>query len=461
MCDNVDAFLEDILSLPRWVNRALTLLRELDVKSQQCGEEAQRRRDRYLDLARTKLQASNSQQIPDGFYNDPELEAEAAASTDRGREAHALMKEKVIVLNQLLRVLRGETESFKLSLAKFAKEVGGEELLRQSRRRPDDSLIPSDQNDDAGQRVGPPSVAGASPLSSRTAASRARVGLPISATDGSVHSEQSIGLLGPSEVPTPSDAVCSLPLGVPSTGSGTSRNRPSKKSAVRSSSSAVAFPADGGRPAKRPRPSAVGTPAKKHQGKEGAFYEGIDEDCVAQVQPPGEVGIGPSSLLQGSPPCSGSISLPTQQGPPGGRVKRSKHPADTLPNSQSSGSLLSQLSPSDLYGDQATGGRPTRGSAGRIKKGKEHVPEIATAATDEAVRTPGYTSQCDPSVADGQGLDGGTMQPTGLLIRLPPNVPLQQQSLLAAKAKSLAERSMKPTSRSLATRVPNHRTGPG
>lgn len=457
MSDNLDAFLEDILSLPRWVNRALTLLRELDVKSQDCGEEAQRRRKRYLDLARTKLRSSSTQQAPAGFYNDPELEAEAAAATDRGREAHALMKEKVIVLNQLLRVLRGETEGFKLSLAKFAKEVGGEDVLRQCRRKPDGGPIPcADQTDDAAGGLGAPAVSGP-PQLSRTGALRGRIGLPLGATDGSALTDQSVGFLGASD--GPAGISCSFPLGMPTTGSGTSRNRPSKRSAVRSSSSAVTSVADGSRSAKRLRPPAVGMPTKKHQGKEGTLSTGIGEDSMPQVHSTGDGSLGGPPMLHMGPPCSAS-SL-ASHGAPGARVKRSKHPADTLQGPQSGGALLAPVHSPDIYGDQTVAGRPTRGNAGRFKKGRERLPDVPVGTPIDAPEPTADAAQCENRLADERSLEGANMQPAGLLIRLPSSVPLQQQPSVS-KAKSPAERANnKPAARLLTARTVNPRTGPG
>lgn len=145
MCDKIESFLEEISSLPRWLNRSLSLLRDLDLKSQTSGERAQHHRTRYLELARARLaNKRHSGQKPaesaigfgeqtSSLYDDPELQAEAAEAHKLGREAQALMREKVIVLNQVLRVIRGEAESFKCSLAKLAREVG-EEFNKHSRK---------------------------------------------------------------------------------------------------------------------------------------------------------------------------------------------------------------------------------------------------------------------------------------------------------------------------------------
>lgn len=462
MCDSVDAFLEDILSLPRWVNRALILLRELDKKSQECGEEAQRRRERYLDMARAKLQALGTQPVPDGFYADVELEAEAAAAADRGREAHALMKEKVMVLNQLLRVLRGETESFKLSLAKFAKEVGGEEMLRQSRRKPEGSSVPcSDRTDDTGQCLAPPAMTAAPHLSARAPHVRGRVGLSVGVTDGSARGEHNLGLLGTSEDHGRSDAVCSVPLGVPSTGSSTNRNRPSKKSVVRSSSSAATSGADCKSHAKRARPSAPGIPAKKSQGKEAVMYGGIDDDCIMQMPPTGDGSIGGAPVIHVGPACSGSTSAP-QHGPLDGRAKRSKQASDVLHGPHSSSSLLPPLSTTEMYGDQSNGGRPTRGNLTRIKKSRDQLPDESISGIHEVAGAPTDVGHFEPLMAEGEGLDGGNMPPTGIPIGLPSTVQLQQQQHSTSKTRALAERpNNKPTPRSLAGRVAIPRPGPG
>lgn len=463
MCDNVDALLEDILSLPRWVNRSLTLLRELDAKSHECGEEAQRRRTKYLDLARAKLLASNSQQVPDGFYNDPELEAEAAAAADMGREAHALMKEKVIVLNQLLRVLRGETESFKQSLAKVAKEVGAEEVLRQSRRRPDGTLVPAgDGADDAvqAQGIGVPSLPGTAPLSTRTTVTRGHVGVPLRAMDGSVRNEQNMSLLDASEGPGVSDA-CSFPLGIPSTGSGMNRKLSSKKSSARSSSSVPASVVDGSRSVKRPRPPPPGTPTKAHQEADGGLYSRTTEGFATQVRHIEEGGLLGHQLLHAGPPCDGS-NLAANQGPAGGRVKRSKQQADSLGDPHTNPTWLSHLPPSGTYGDQSNGARPVRGHAGRFKKIRELRQDMAAAAKHHVAGPPAEAGQCDPHVADAGCADGTTMQSAGLLVRLPPSVFCQHQELPGPKTKPPSEQSnKKPIPRSLAARAANSRTGPG
>ncbi|KAL8434241.1 hypothetical protein Efla_002006 [Eimeria flavescens] len=409
MCDNLDAFLEDILALPRWVNRGLSLLRELDLKSQECGEEAQRRRRRYLDLARTKLQAANASHIPDNFYDDPELQAEAAAASDRGREAHALMREKVVVLNQLIRVLRGETESFKVSLARFAKEVGGEEMLRHSRRKTESGVGGHADRPDGDQ---------AAP-----------------------------------------DAVSSLPPGVTSSAAVASRSRPSKKSAVRSNGSVASSAAEGTRPLKRPKAPAVDPPAKTNQGKEGGtVYAGGAENFMMQVRLGTAEGVGGHQSVQAGASSSGT-SLGSQQLPTGGRIKRSKQPAETLQDISLIVGQAAHLPPSDVQEDQSMSGRAAKAGTSRLKKNREPMAEVAFAATSEAATAPTDARQCEPAVGPNECIAGP--QPAGLVIRLPPTMPLSQQ-LPATKAKSPAERfSMKPTPRSLAVRTNNMRTPPG
>lgn len=452
MADNLDAFLEDILALPRWINRALVLLRELDIKSQECGEEAQRRRNRYLDLARSKLRTFDGQEISEGFYNDPELEAEAAAATSSGREAHALMKEKVVVLNQLIRVLRGETESFKLSLAKFAKEIGGEEVLRHSRRRPDGSDVQSvDPTDDAVQGVG----SGAFLPAPRAAAVRSRVGAQPSVSTAFTPCEQNLSLLGTSEGPTGSDAVCSVQLGGGSTASSASRSRPSKKGAMRSTGIALVPSADGPRSAKRPRPPpGGGAPARVHQGKEDAQYDGVAEGFVGRAQSTGGDDPRVASPLHSGASCG--ASMVSSQGPACSRLKRVKQPVDGVHGSHIGGSHALAFA---LNGDQPDEGRLSKGSSGRLKKCNEQLSDIDAVTAQGAAAPPTDAALCETHVPGRECADGAAMQSAGLVIRLPPSAPLAQVSM--PKTKSPAERSNKNTPRSLAGRAANPRVAPG
>ncbi|XP_022588360.2 uncharacterized protein LOC34623587 [Cyclospora cayetanensis] len=470
MGDNLDAFLEDILSLPRWVKRSLALLRELDAKCEEYSEDAQRRRSRYLAMARAKLQSYSGQQVPEALYNDPELEAEAGAAGNSSREAHALMKEKVVVLNQLLRVLRGETEGFKVSLAKLAKEVGGEEMTRVARRKSDDTLGPcADRPEDLAHRIGPLAAPVHGTLVTRRTSLRGRLGLSSAPTSGSVCCKDDSGLLGPPEVP--SDAVYAFSAGgaPPSSVAGTSRSRPIKKKAARSNS-AAASGLDANSAIKRPHPPSAGGPAaKKHQASEASPYAGVSEDCRSQMPCAGEERIGDGGFvgISTSSPC-GSSTVSTQQGLPGGRAKRFKQPPNTtLPATQPADSLMGSLSTPEVYGDQMAVGRSVRGSGNRMhKKGRDSLSVVPLGALNDAV--PGQTLSAVQFEQPGlEALDRDTTssvgQPPGVLVSLQQGLPHQQHQLLIAKTKSPAERgpTHKSTPRSPTGRPGLARTGLG
>ncbi|KAL8271250.1 hypothetical protein Esti_004816 [Eimeria stiedai] len=463
MCDNLDAFLEDIISLPRWVNRSLCLLRELDLRSQACGEEAQRRRSRYLALARTKLSAANSSTVPTDFYDDPELVSEAKAARDRGREAHALMKEKLVVVNQLIRILRGETESFKVSLARFAREVGGEDALRHSRRKAEGSsaLSYGERVDEGGVHgsASPAGLGGFSQHSARPTAARSRVAAVSSAGALAARAEHGVGLVAAAETPSGPEALSALPHGLASSISAASRSRPSKKAAIRGTGSATGLAADGARPARRPkaRPTAVTAPAKIYQ--EGTLYEEAGEGFVMQVQTGAAKEMAPPLLpVEGGHLCSGS-SVGSQQGLPGSRVKRAKQPADASQDLHSVGNQSSHVLPCETQreNNKLSGGRAARAANGRAKKSREALPSLAFAASGEAAKP-----AADAVVAN-ECLEGIGAQPAGLLIRLPPTLPLPQQPS-AAKDKSSSERTsskQQPARPLAAARLNNPRVTPG
>ncbi|KAL8447913.1 hypothetical protein Emed_004208 [Eimeria media] len=456
MCDNIDAFLEDILSLPRCVHRSLCLLRELDLKSQECGEEAQRRRSRYLALAKTKLSAANASNLSVDLYDDPELVAEAEAARDRGREAHALMKEKLVVLNQLIRVLRGETENFKISLAKFAREVGGEDTLRHcNKRKPEGNVVgytERPEEEGAHSSASPTAWGPLSPLSSRPTATRNnRIAGGSALSSSAVGGPPALGFVVDSE--TPSEALSSLPPGLaPSVSVAASRNKQSKKAAVRSSGSTTttSLAADGARSAKRPKPptAAVGAAAKNYQGGGGALHAEADEGLLMQVHTGAAKGMGAPLLAEGGggPLCSGSSSLGSHQSLPSSRLKRAKQATDALQEAHAFGAESAQVLPCAAAEDKLNCGRAGRVTNGRPKKSKEAVASSFSFGNNgnngETAKTAADARHCAPpeSVKDGFEEGGGQLS-GGLVIRLPPTLPLNQQHASSVKAKSPSERT--------------------